>query len=140
MSVSAERRVELAREGIEAYDAGDLETALARFSPEIEVYSPPGTVNVGTYHGLEGFLKWTQLWDEAWERFDREVEDTEAIGERHVVAIVRHRGVGRGSGVAVEQLSGYVFDLDPDERCVYFALYNEPDEAFAAAREREGIA
>lgn len=133
MSATAERRMELARKGIEAYDAGDVEAALGLLSPEIEVYSPPGTVNVGTYHGIEGFLRWTEMWNEAWERFDRQIERVEAIGERHAVAVVRHRGVG----IEVTQLSGYVFELDSNEQASYFSLYNDVDEAFAAARGRE---
>jgi hypothetical protein len=136
---SPERRVELARRGIEAYDEGNLEEALGLLSPGIEVYSPPGTVNTGTYHGLEGFGEWTTLWNEAWERFERNIQRVNAVGERHAVAVVNQVGVGRGSGVEVEQLSGYVFELDENEQCSYFALYNDVDAAFAAAREREGL-
>ena len=31
-------------------------------------------------------------------------------------------------------------ELDDDEKCIFFALYNDPSRAFTAAREREGIA
>jgi ketosteroid isomerase-like protein len=140
VSASAERRIELARDGIVAYDSGDVEAALKLLSPDIEVYSPPGTVNVGTYHGIEGFLEWTTMWNEAWERFEREVLRVEAVGERHAVAVVHQTGVGRESGVEVEQVSGYLMELNDDEQCSYFALYNDLDAAFAAAREREGSA
>lgn len=136
---SPERRVELARQGIDAYTEGDLEAALAFLSPEIEVYSPSGTVNAGTYRGIEGFAKWTSLWNEAWERFDRQVVRVEAIGDRHAVAVVDQTGVGRGSGISVEQTSGYVMEVDDAEQCVYFALHNDIDEAFADARGREGL-
>jgi ketosteroid isomerase-like protein len=137
MSASAERRIELAREGISAYDAGDVEAALRLFSPEIEVHSPPGTVNVGTYRGIEGFLKWASMWNEAWGRFNREILRVEAVGERHVVAVVEQKGVGRGSGVEVQQVSGYLMEVDESEKCVHFALFNDVDAAFAAADERE---
>lgn len=137
---SAERRIELARNGIEAYDKGDLDAALGLLSPEIEVYSPPGTVNAGTYHGIEGFLEWTALWNEAWGSFEREIDRVEAVGERHAVAVVNQTGVGRESGVEVEQPAAYVFEIAEDERCSYFALYNDIDDGFKAAREREGIA
>jgi ketosteroid isomerase-like protein len=140
MSASAERRIELARHGIESYDAGDLEAALGLLSPEIEVYSPPGTVNAGTYHGIEGFMRWTSMWNEAWERFEREIVRVEAVGDRHAVAVVNQTGVGRESGVEVQQVSGYLMELSDDERCTYFALYNDADAAFAAARQREGAA
>jgi len=135
--IRPERRVQLVRDGIEAYTAGDVEAALALLSPEIEIYSPPGTVNAGTYQGHEGFGRWTAMWNEAWERFDREVIRVEAVGERHAVAVVDQTGVGRGSGVEVTQVSGYVMELNDDEQCSYFALFNDVDEAFADARERE---
>jgi ketosteroid isomerase-like protein len=136
---SAEERIALARRGIELYDAGDLEGALELLSPEIETHAPPDTLNRGTFHGIEGFLHWTAQWSEAWEHFEREVLRIEAIGERHAVAVVRQHGRGRGSGLEVEMTSGYLFELGEDGRCVYFALHNQVEDAFAAAREREGL-
>ena len=136
---SAEERMALARRGIEAYAAGDVEGALTLFSPEVEVYAPPGEqITTGTYHGLEGFLQWSGEWNDAWESFDLELVTVEAVGERHAVAAVLGRGVGRGSGLEVEALSGYVLELDEDSKCVYFALYQDHERALAAARAREG--
>src|SRR4051794_16794984 len=129
----------LAREGITRYDSGDVEGALALFSPSIEVYAPPEQPSPGTFHGLEGFMRWSEDWNEAWERFEREIERVEAVGESHVVAVVMQRGVGRGSGVKVETPAGYLFEFDDERMCTYFALYLEPEQAFAAARERERI-
>jgi len=137
---SERERVDLARRGIDAYTQGELEAALELLSPEIEVYSPPGTVNAGTYRGIDGFLDWTGRWNEAWERFEREIQRIEAVGDRHAIAVVNQRGVGRGSGVEVEQVAAYVFELDAKGQASYFALYNDVEEAFAATRGREGIA
>ena len=137
--ISPEHRIALARKGIEAYSRGDVEVALELLSPEIEVYSPPELPNAGTYHGLEGFGRWTMLWEEAWERFDREIIRIEAVGERHGVAVVHQTGVGKESGIEVEQVSGFVMELNEDDQCSYFALYNDVDQAFADARRREGI-
>jgi hypothetical protein len=66
--------------------------------------------------------------------------NVEAVGGRHAVATVNQRGLGKGSGVEIEALSGYLFELGDDETCTFFALYNDPKRALAAAREREGIA
>ena len=139
MTATAEERIALARRGIELYDAGDLEGALELLSPEIEVYAPPELMNRGTFHGIDGFLRWTAEWNEAWELFDRQVLRVEAVGERHAVAVVREHGRGRGSGLEVETTAGYVFELGEDGRCVYFALHQDAEVAFAAAREREGL-
>jgi ketosteroid isomerase-like protein len=137
---SPEDRIAQARRGIDAYSRGDVEAALELLSPEIEVYSPPELPNAGTYRGLEGFGRWTMMWEEAWERFEREIVRIEAVGERHAVAVVHQTGVGKGSGVEVQQEAGFVMELNDDGQCSYFALYSDVDRAFADAREREGLA
>jgi ketosteroid isomerase-like protein len=139
MSRSAEERIALARRGIELYDAGDLEGALELLSPEVETYAPPELLNRGTFHGIEAFLRWAGEWNEAWEWFELEVQRVEAIGERHAVAVVRQRSRGRGSGLEMEMDSAFVFELGDDGLCVYLALYNDIQAAFAATREREGL-
>ena len=140
MGTSAERREQLARAGIEAYANGDVETALTLFSQDLAVYAPPGEqVTTGTWHGIEGFLEWSGEWNEAWESFELDLVDVQAIGERHAVATVNQRGLGKGSGVEIEAMSGYVMELGDDEQCIFFALYNDLDRALAAARAREGI-
>lgn len=139
MSASAEERIALARRGIELYNAGDLEGTLEMLSPEVETYAPPELMNRGTFHGVDAFLRWAAEWNEAWEWFELEVLRVEAIGERHAVAVVHQRGRGRGSGLETEADSAFVFELGEDGRCVYFALYNDIESAFAAARQREGL-
>ena len=140
MAISAEGRERLARDGIEAYAAGDVETALALFSPKVEIYAPPGEqITTGTWHGIEGFLQWSGEWNEAWESFTLELVDVEAVGDRHAVATVNQRGLGKGSGVEIEAVSGDLMELGDDEKCIFFALYNDPANALAAARKREGI-
>ena len=96
-------------------------------------------MNRGTFHGIDAFLRWAAEWNEAWEWFELEVLRVEAIGERHAVAVVRQRGRGRGSGLETEADSAFVFELGEDGLCVYFALYNDIETAFAATREREGL-
>jgi ketosteroid isomerase-like protein len=139
MSAGAEERIALARRGIELYDAGDLEGALEMLSPEVETYAPPELMNRGTFHGVDAFLRWAAEWNEAWEWFELEVLRVEAIGERHAVAVVHQRGRGRGSGLEAEMDSAFVFELGEDGLCVYFALYNDIESAFAAAHQREGL-
>jgi len=133
---SPERRVELARGGLDAYLAGDMERVIAMMSPDVVVVAGPGMPEAGTYNGHDEFLPWTRRWLDAWEAFDMEVESIEAAGDRHVVAAVRQRGRGRGSGIEVEMATGHVYEFD-GETLVYFALYASFDEAVADARSRE---
>jgi ketosteroid isomerase-like protein len=138
VATDADSRVALARRGIEAYAAGDLETALSMFAPEVVIFAPPGEqITTGTYHGIDGFLRWSGEWNDAWESFELELIDVEAVGDRHAVAEVRQRGTGKGSGLEVEGTSGYVFENREDGLCVWFALYNDVDRAREAAAARE---
>jgi ketosteroid isomerase-like protein len=138
VATDADTRVAIARRGIEAYAAGALETALELFAPDVVIFAPPGEqITSGTYHGIEGFLRWSGEWNDAWESFDLEVIEIEAVGERHAVAEVRQRGIGKGSGLEVEGISGYVFENRDDGLCTWFALYNDVERAREAARERE---
>jgi ketosteroid isomerase-like protein len=131
------RNVELARGGLEAWTSGDVEATLASFTEDIEVFVPTGLMNSGTYRGRDEFLQWVEQWDEAWAEISYELEDLVPVGDRHVVATVRNRGQGRGSGVDVEDVRAWVLELRGD-RSSYFSLQPNADEALAHARAREG--
>jgi len=135
---SPEERVELVRRGFEAYNAGDIETVLDLFDPEIEVRASAELINPGPYYGRAGFLEWARHWNEAWDSFENAVEEIVPVGERHVVARIHQTGRGRGSGVDVEMTVGYLYEMG-DGRCVHLALYPSFQAAMAAAREREGL-
>jgi ketosteroid isomerase-like protein len=131
-----DQRVELVRRGFEAYETGDLETLFDILDPEIEVYSPPEVANAGTYHGVEGWRRWAQQWNEAWDEFRQEPIGIEPIGERHVVTDVHQTARGRRSGLELEQVATYVYEVR-DGRAVYLAVHFDGERARAAARERE---
>jgi ketosteroid isomerase-like protein len=134
--MSEDRRVQLVREGFEAWERGDFETATAMYDPDIVTYSPPEVGNSGTFHGVDGFFAWVQAWLEAWERFDQELLSIEPSGERHVIVRVLQHGVGRGSGVRVDRAATWVYEIR-DERLVFLAIFFDHDAAVALARERE---
>jgi ketosteroid isomerase-like protein len=50
-----QRNVDLARQGMEAYNRGDLDEVLELFSPEAQIYAPPDFMNAGTFHGHEAY-------------------------------------------------------------------------------------
>jgi ketosteroid isomerase-like protein len=134
---SGKRRVELVRAGMEAYNAGDIETVLATLAEDIEIYSPPELLNSGTFRGHDGFLEWIETWNDAWESFDIAIEVIEPVGERHVVADVRQTARGAGSGIEIDQRVAYLWEVRDDETCSYQGLYANVEDAYAAARERE---
>jgi ketosteroid isomerase-like protein len=131
--------VELARRGLDAFVRGDLETVLSVLSDEVEVFSSPALANSGTYHGHEGFLRWTSDWVEAWEELNLDVTSVEPVGESHALAAVRQRAHGLASGVAVEMDVVFVFQAE-GRRCVYLGLLPDWESAQEVAREREAWA
>jgi ketosteroid isomerase-like protein len=134
---SAEARIERVRAGMEAYNAGDIETVLSVFADDIEIYAPQDFLNAGTFHGHDGFLRWVSAWNEAWESFEIDVDAIEPVGQRHVVAEVHQRARGRGSGIDIDQRVAYVYELRDDGKCSFQGIYPEAEQAYAVARERE---
>lgn len=131
-----EDREDLFRRGMEAFMSGDMERALAFYSRDVEA-SASDFMNVGEFRGHEGFLEMNRFWDEAWEEWNYDVQEVRAIGERHIVARVRVHGRGKGSGVEVEQVVGYVIDVNDEGLASYIEITINEERALEIAHERE---
>jgi ketosteroid isomerase-like protein len=129
--------LEIVRATFEAYAREGPEVAVPLLDPKVEVYSPPSMANSGTFRGVEGFLKWTRAWFEAWEDFEIYPEQVEQVGEDCVVAVCRQRGTGRSSGIAVEQTMVYMWEFS-DGKIVRFHLYGNREDAIAGALAASG--
>ena len=134
--MSEKGRVELIRAGFDAWERGDVEEALGHYHPEVETFAPPEIGNSGTFHGIDGFMQWTQAWFEAWESFDQELISVEPIGETHVLQKVMQTGRGKGSGIEVKREATYVYDIR-GEKLAFIALFFTHEDALALALERE---
>ena len=135
---SRDRRDALARQGMEAFNAGDMEGMLAAVSKDIEVYASPEMANAGRYSGHDGFTSWITAWTDAWEEISAEVTDTILVGDRHIVTAVHQEGRGR-DGIRLSMELAFLFETDSDGRCGYMAMVPTPQEAVEIAREREGL-
>ena len=125
----SERNVAIARSAIEAFNRGDVDAVLALAAPDVEVYAPPDSPNPGRYVGYEGYLRWSEQWLEAWETFTLDDLDIEAVGDRHVVAVVRQNGRGRLSGLALTMEAAHLYEMDEDGKIVRFELHDERKRA-----------
>ena len=103
-----ERNLAIAREGLEAFQRGDIETFLNLLDPDVEVFSPPELPNPAHFTGRDDYLPWASRWLDAWETFALEAEAIEPVGEHHVLTTALQRGVGKGSGVEVEMRVYYL--------------------------------
>ena len=130
-----EENVEIVRRGYEALNGGDLEGALALFDPEVEVrpgVDVPDFDFSDVYHGPEGFLQFHAKMSEAWDELRWEPEEYIPAGDDVVVVFIRFRGVGRSSGVPVEQPIGHVCTMR-DGKLVKHVTFWDRQKALEAA-------
>jgi ketosteroid isomerase-like protein len=135
-SGQARRNVELTEAAFVAFAKQGPSTVTEVLDPEVEVHSEQTMANAGTFHGVPGYLRWSERWFEAWDEFEIVVEMIEPVGESHVVASCRQAARGRSSGVPVEMPACYMFEIS-EASVVRFHLYNTRDEAIAEARRGE---
>ena len=96
MSEKARELEQLARDGLGAYERGDMETVLELLHPEIEVRRFAVLPNPEGGKSHEDFLAWTARWEEAWESFRSEILSVDVLDDGHVIAHARQRGSRRG--------------------------------------------
>ena len=130
-----QENVEIVRRCYDAYGRGDLDSALAAFDPEIEIYDHD-LPDSGEYRGLEGLFRWQADWESSWETWRWDPEEFIDAGDR-VVAVLRVHAKGRGSGVDVERVDGAVWTLR-DGKLIRLDYYGSKAEALAAVGLRDG--
>ena len=125
-----ERNEQLLREGMEAFNRGDIEALTQIFDDRLESRVAPGLANPGTWQGRDGFTEMVAGWSEAFERQHNTIVSTHHPDEHHVIAEVRQEATGAESGVPVEMTLFYLFEIR-DGRAVRLQLH--PDLASARA-------
>jgi uncharacterized protein len=118
----------LVRRGYEAWNRGDVEGVLSFLDPEIEWHGYTHIPESGTLEGRDDVKAWLERFLDAWEQLEIEVSELIDAGDQ-VVALVRFRGSGKGSGVPVEGgTDGHVWTVR-DGRIVAVTLYQGTREA-----------
>jgi ketosteroid isomerase-like protein len=133
---SPEENVAVAREGLEAFQRGDVEAFLSFLDPEVEIVSPPELPNPVRTSGRDGYVRWVGQWLDAWESFEVESERFEPVGERHVLIQVTQRGVGKESGIEVEMGIIYMLEVE-DGMARRVHLYADREQGLKAAEAGE---
>ena len=122
--------VEIVRRILDAYLAGDFQTALGRIDPEVEFdlsMRPDGKV----YRGHDGIVEGLRTWTGTWEDYSLEITELIDAGE-HVIAVDRQSGRGKGSGMLLEHSFSNVYTLR-DGKVVRVAVFTNREDAFRAA-------
>ena len=122
---------ELVREGLDAFNRGDMQTVVGFLDPEIETHVNPRMMNAGTWHGIRGYEEGISAWSDAWKDLHFEITGIEEVDERNVIVEVHQTAVGRESGVPVEMDAVLLFAV-VDGRARRFHVHPDRESALAA--------
>jgi ketosteroid isomerase-like protein len=102
---------EIVREAFDRWNKGDRESLLAQIDPDVEIHVPSSLISGGEpYHGHDGYREWTATMEESFEVWEIRPETFEEHGDTVLVLGSMHLR-GRGSGVELDQETGWVVDL-----------------------------
>jgi ketosteroid isomerase-like protein len=132
----SQENVDFVRGAWEAYEHGDLPSAIETMSPDLVTHVAPPIPVAGTYFGPEGFLQLTLDWAEAFDELVATAQEYIDAGDQIVVR-VQHRSHGASSGVPVETDIWYVFTIRAG-KSVRADMFNNRTEALEAAGLRNG--
>jgi ketosteroid isomerase-like protein len=105
-------KIELLQSFYEAFQRGDLDTALDHCDPKVEVYLAADVVAAIRPRGRENVAKYLQSWFETWDEYNPEPEQfIEAADGEHVVAFIRLEARGKGSRFQMEERVADVFTV-----------------------------
>jgi ketosteroid isomerase-like protein len=125
-------RVNLVREGFEAWNAEDPTWVLNHMHPEVEWVAPERDPFPGTYKGYDGVqLFWTR-WRNAVGQLKFAPEEVIDAGE-HVLVIAFRWARNEVTGLQISDKIAQVFTFDDLDRCVRVQEFYEREAAMKAA-------
>jgi ketosteroid isomerase-like protein len=128
--------VDLTREGIDAFNRGDVEWTLAHCTPDCEWYpAVAGGVQGQAYRGEEGMRTFWREHEEVWEEFTIEAEEIRDLGD-HVLVLGQVHAKGR-EGVVFEHSLDAVWEFR-DGKVATGRSYLDREEALRAAADASG--
>jgi ketosteroid isomerase-like protein len=128
--------LEMAREGLRAFNDRDVEWLIANSTPDCEWYpAVAGGVQPEPYRGEEGLRKFWQEHQEVWEEFVLEAEEIRDLNN-HVLVFGHVRAKGR-AGVAFEHSLDALWEVR-DGKFLKGRSYLDRKEALRAAAEASG--
>jgi ketosteroid isomerase-like protein len=128
----SEENVEVVRKHFEAVNRRDWAAVMAAYDEEV-VLVVPGSLapDAGVFSGSDAVGRWFGDWFGAFGKDYRfELAEIRSVGQR-VLAVTRHQGAGRASGVQVEQTTANLYTLRGG-KIVRVELYASPTEALEA--------
>ena len=123
--------VDLVRDGLEAFLAGDIERALEFADRDVVTFRAPPLPDARAYHGREGMLQTYVEWTAEFGEFEMTTEQFVDAGD-HVMVEILQRGEGQASGAVVEGRFWLVYTV-ADGKVVRLDIFNGKNQALRAA-------
>jgi ketosteroid isomerase-like protein len=130
----SQENVEAVRRMWDAWQAGDVQTALSFYDPDVEwdgTNLPDGDVA----RGHEAILDHIRRWAEQWDDWTVEVERIVDAGSEQVVLFMRERGRSK-SGLDMDERHAELYTCR-DGKVIRRQGFSDPDQALKAAGLRE---
>jgi ketosteroid isomerase-like protein len=124
------QNVEVVMRWFELIGRGETEAALQYVDPAVETHEGPELPGATSYFGHAGLAMAYDHWAGHWDDFRMELKELVDAGS-DVVAVTRHHGTGRASGVAVQTLVAYVLTLH-DGKVVRMRIFDTKAQALEA--------
>jgi ketosteroid isomerase-like protein len=131
----SEENVEIVRRAHEALNAGNIEELVSLCNQDFELDMSDRVFNPATYRGHDGIRRFYSEVLEVWERYVWEPEEVRDEGDV-VVALLRTKGRGRGSGVEIDRKTAMIWTVRAG-KALRLRFYREPERALEAAGVRE---
>jgi ketosteroid isomerase-like protein len=124
-------RTELVQNAHDALNAGDVEALIALCDSAVHLDMSDRVFNPAVYDGHDGLRRFYAEVMEVWESFTWEPREMSEVGEL-VVAEIRSRGKGRGSGLALDRDAAMVWRVG-EGKVLSIIFFRNPQSAHAAA-------
>jgi ketosteroid isomerase-like protein len=125
-------RLELVRQGFDAWNKEDPQWVLKHMSPEVEWVTPDTDPYPGTYRGYQGVQEFWSRWRSAVGKLNFAVEEM-IDGGQHVVVIARRWARNEQTGLRVDDKIAQVFTFDQDDVCIRVEEFHGREAAMEAA-------
>ena len=133
----ASDRVNLVRQGFEAWNSEDPQWVLDHMAPEVEWVAPERDPFPGTYRGYEGVQEFWSRWRNAVGQLRFAPEELIDAGD-HVVVIANRRARNDVTGLQISDKIAQVFSFNAEGKCVRVQEFYDRGAAMRAAGLDEG--
>jgi ketosteroid isomerase-like protein len=125
-------RVNLVREGFEAWNSEDPQWVLNHMSPDVEWVAPERDPFPGTYKGFEGVQEFWNRWRNAVGQLKFAAEEVIDGGD-HIVVIAFRWARNDITGLQIEDKIAQVFSFDQNDKCIRVQEFYDRGAALKAA-------